>query len=237
MDRNTTISVVMPVFNEAAGVNAAIRDVRRIAGDDPVEVIVADGGPGQATLAAIEDRETVRVDCPPGRGVQMNAGAAVASGDVLLFLHADTRLPDNAFDAVRRALSGEVRAGAFKLDIDSPRPIFRVIAWFANRRTAVERIPYGDQAQFLTTELFRELGGFAEIPIMEDVELFQRIRLMALPIILLEDTVTTSARRWEEEGVLRRTLNNWLLRVRYRFGAPPERLARGYRPPAPKESR
>ena len=230
MARNTTISIVMPVFNEAGRINASIRDVRQVADDESLEIVVVDGGPGQATLAAVEDRRVIRVDSPPGRGRQI-----VASGDVLLFLHADTQLPDGAFDSIRRELGGDVRAGAFSLAIDSPRPVFRLIAWFANRRTAVERIPYGDQAQFLTAELFRELGGFAEIPIMEDVELFRRIRLMGLPIALLQDRVITSARRWEEEGLLRRTLTNWLMRLRYRFGAPPERLAEQYRPPGSKE--
>ncbi len=104
------------------------------------------------------------------------------------------------------------------------------MSWFANWRTRLERVPYGDQAQFLLAETFRDLGGFADVPIMEDVELFQRIRYRGLPISVLRATVNTSPRRWNREGVLRRTLKNWWMRVRYALGASPQELVRHYRP-------
>ena len=234
MEQNTTlgrkVSVVIPAYNEAAFINDAIHHLRQVAGNEPVEIIVADGGPGHATLDAIEDQGVVKVVSPVGRGTQLNAGAAVAAGDALLFLHADTRLPQGAVGDVRRALDTGFVAGAFSLSIDSPRLSLALVAWFANLRTRLERIPYGDQAQFIRADLFRQLGGFAAIPIMEDVEFFQRIRRRGLPIAILPGKVRTSPRRWDGEGVLRRTLTNWWLRIRYRFGASPDTLARHYRP-------
>lgn len=234
MEQNTTIgghiSVIIPVYNEMETINAAIRRLRVLSYSQPVEIIVADGGPGHETLHAIEDAGVIRVESPPGRGRQMNAGAALAAGDTLLFLHADTRLPPEAIPAIRQAVSHGVVAGAFSLSIDSPKRTLKVVAWFANLRTRLERIPYGDQAQFIRADTFRDLGGFPDIPIMEDVELFRRIRVRGLPITILPGKVQTSSRRWDNEGVLRRTLTNWWLRIRYRLGVSPEKLARHYRP-------
>ena len=234
MEQNTTIkthiSVVIPVLNELEIINATIHHVRAVAGDIPVEIIVADGGDDHMTLNEISDAHVLKVESPPGRGCQMNAGAALASGDILLFLHADTELPDGALAAVASVLTEGAVAGAFRLSIDSPKPVYKVVAWFANLRSRLERVPYGDQAQFIRADIFRDLGGFAEIPIMEDVELFRRLRSKGLPIVLLPGRVKTSSRRWDNEGVLRRTLANWWLRLRYRFGVSPETLAHHYRP-------
>lgn len=234
MEQNTTsgthISVVIPVYNEADRINETVRHVWKIAGGQPVEIIVVDGGPGHSTLKAITSPDVIKVESRPGRGIQMNVGAAVATGDILLFLHADTALPHNALNSIRRALAGRAQAGAFSLSIDSPRAALACVAFFANMRSRIERIPYGDQAQFIPTSLFRDMGGYAGIPIMEDVELFLRIRLEGLPIVILRDKVKTSPRRWESEGILRRTLKNWRLRFLYRFGASPESLHKDYRP-------
>lgn len=234
MEQNTTsetkVSVVIPVYNEAATINETIRHIHDIAGAESVEIIVADGEPGFATVAAIEDDSVVRVESSPGRGPQMNSGAVMATGDILLFLHADTRLPDNAFSSIRRTLAGRAVAGAFSLSINSLRTSLALVACVANWRSRLERIPYGDQAQFISVDLFRELGGFAQIPIMEDVELFRRIRKAGLPIAILRGKVKTSPRRWEHEGVLRRTLTNWWLRLRYGLGATPQSLQHSYRP-------
>lgn len=233
MGQNTTtkpdISVIIPVYNEMATINRALSHLRAIAGSQSVEIIVSDGGPGHLTLKAIDDPQIVRVTSPPGRGRQLNAGAAVARGDILLFLHADTRLPDGAMQAIQTTVEAG-SSGAFSLSIDSPSPALAVIAWCANLRTRLERVPYGDQAQFMSAEVFRTLGGFADIPIMEDVELFKRIRIQGLPITILPGKVTTSSRRWDNEGVLRRTLTNWWLRTRYAFGAAPATLVAHYRP-------
>lgn len=243
MSRNTTakshipvrphISVVIPVYNEMAGINETLHLIRERA-HHPVEIVVADGGPDHGTLAVIDDPTVVAVKSPPGRGTQMNAGAAAAGGDILLFLHADTVLPDKWVDSVCGALAGRAVAGAFSLSIDSPNPWLGLVAFFANWRSRLERIPYGDQAQFMVADVFRELGGYGDMPIMEDVELFRRIRGRGLPIALLHARVVTSPRRWENEGILRRTLINWWLRIRYGFGAAPDSLAHHYRPHGPK---
>ncbi len=226
-----SISVIIPVFGESAIISRTVRQVRASAPGREVEIVVADGGPGHGTLAALDESDVIGVRCPPGRGVQMNAGAAVAGGEVLLFLHADTQLHDNWPDAVDRALDGgRVRAGAFSLAIDSPRVSLAMVARFANLRSRFERVPYGDQAPFLDAGLFRELGGFAPIPIMEDVDLFKRLKQRGEPIAILKEPVLTSPRRWERDGVARRTLGNWRLRLRYALGAAPEDLARSYRP-------
>jgi rSAM/selenodomain-associated transferase 2 len=224
------ISIIVPVFNEGEIINDLVGHVKGFSKEEPVEIIVADGGPGHKTLAVIDDPCVIRVKSLAGRGTQMNSGAAMASGDILVFLHADTRLPQGALNSIRRALAGSVRAGAFSLSIESARWSLAVIAYFANVRSRVERVPYGDQGQFMTADLFREVCGFADISIMEDVELFCRIRRMGLPIVILHDMVLTSPRRWEAEGILRRTLTNWWLRIRYRFGVSPEKLKRQYRP-------
>jgi rSAM/selenodomain-associated transferase 2 len=228
-----SISVIIPAYGESAIINRTVRQVRASAVGRKVEIVVADGGPGHATLAALNEPDVIGVRCPSGRGVQMNAGAAVAEGGALLFLHADTRLPEGWPEAVDRALDRDgdrVRAGAFSLAIDSPRPTLSVVAAFANLRSRFERVPYGDQAPFLDAGLFRELGGFAPIPIMEDVELFSRLRRRGEPVVILRERVLTSPRRWERDGVVRRTLGNWRLRLRYALGASPEDLARSYRP-------
>lgn len=234
MTRNTTfadhISVIIPVYGEAGIVNGAVDRLRARVGSEPVEIVVADGGPGHATLAALADNSVVRVRCPAGRAVQMNAGAAVASGRVLLFLHADTRLPDDWPGLIRGALGNGVRAGAFSLGFDSDRPAMKAVAFFANLRTRLERVPYGDQAPFAEAALFREMGGYAGIPIMEDVDFFVRLKRRGERIRLLRERAVTSPRRYEADGVFRRVFRNWLLRLRYGLGTPPHRLAREYRP-------
>jgi len=223
------ISVIIPVFGEMAVINDTVRRVRETAGE-PVEIVVSDGGPGHDTLAVIEDPDVVRVRSRSGRGIQMNTGAAEASGGILLFLHADTLLPDGWAAVVRAGLADTFRAGAFSLAFDSSRVSLSVVAFFANLRTCWERIPYGDQVHFITADFFGEMNGYAAIPIMEDVELFLRIRQRGERIALLREHALTSPRRFEADGVLRRVLSNWRLRLRFGFGASPSDLVREYRP-------
>ncbi|WP_051384275.1 TIGR04283 family arsenosugar biosynthesis glycosyltransferase [Nitratidesulfovibrio termitidis] len=202
------------------------------------------------------------VAAPRGRARQMNAGAAVARGQVLLFLHADTRLPDGAFPAVLRALGvggtggaggGEARyaddaascaadgvpgAGAFTLSIDAPGAWFRVVETLGNLRNRLTRTPYGDQAQFFRAGVFRSLGGYPDLPLMEDVEIMRRLRRQHRqhcrhradqPLALLDLRAVTSARRWRDEGAVRCTLRNVCLRLLYALGVPAQILARWYR--------
>jgi rSAM/selenodomain-associated transferase 2 len=229
-NRESRISVIIPVFQEQAVINETIEAIRSLRGGETAEIIVVDGEPGRETLAAIRDAAVRKVPSEKGRGGQLNRGAAIATGDVLLFLHADTVLPPAAFEMIAGAMRDEgCVGGAFDLRIDSPRAGFRAIETVANHRSRLTRIPYGDQAIFLRASAFRTLGGFREIPIMEDVDLMRRIKRNDWRIFIFRAPVTTSARRWEKEGMVFGTLRNWLLMALYLCGVAPERLARFYR--------
>ena len=188
-----------------------------------------DGGSTDATAAIAARFPQVRLLASPrGRARQMNAGARAARGDVLLFLHADTLLPDGALAAVEAAVGDPgVVAGRFDVRFDNPRPVFRMIAWFMNPRSRWSGISTGDQAIFVRREVFEALGGYPDMPLMEDVELCRRLkrrgRLAALRL-----RVTTSARKWEREGAVRTILLMWALRLLYMVGVPPARLHRWY---------
>jgi rSAM/selenodomain-associated transferase 2 len=161
----------------------------------------------------------------------MNAGAAVAAGEILIFLHADTRLPQRALALIDEALARETTiGGAFDLRIDSRRPIVKVIARIASLRSRLTRIPYGDQAIFIRRDRFDRLGGYPEIPLMEDVALMRGIKRAGKMIVFIPEPVTTSARRWEQEGVLYATLRNWLLLSAYLLGVAPDKLTKYYKP-------
>lgn len=222
------LSIVIPTLNEAAGIAAALADLAplRAAG---CEVIVADGGSGDATAnlaAPLCDRI---VAAPRGRAAQMNAGAAAAQGDALLFLHADTRLPPDALSAIGAALAGGgVRWGRFDVRLDGSHPLLWVIERMMNLRSRLTAVATGDQALFMTRSAFEAAGGFAPIPLMEDVAISKTLRRFARPACLTQH-VTTSARRWETRGVWRTMFLMWRLRLAYFLGASPEALARRYR--------
>ncbi|MEI7671298.1 MAG: TIGR04283 family arsenosugar biosynthesis glycosyltransferase [Deltaproteobacteria bacterium] len=224
------VSVIIPVFCESTIINESIEAVRLLKGGDAAEIIVVDGQAEAETVAAIRDSTVQKLCSEKGRGRQLNRGAASAKGDVLLFLHADTILPTAAFERLAEAMRDEsCVGGAFSLRIDSPRAAFRVIETVANLRSRLMKIPYGDQAIFIRTSCYWRLGGFREIPIMEDVDFMRRIKRNAGKIIISPEPVITSARRWEKEGILFGTLRNWLLVILYLCGVAPERLARFYR--------
>lgn len=222
-------SVVIPVLNEAHHINSVISHLRMQNGSDDREIIVVDGDPAGETINAIEDSRTVKLTAPKGRGRQMNAGAAVAKGQILFFLHADTYLPPNAFGKVSKVLENQrYVAGAFDLGIDSDNFFIKAIALRARIRSRLTRVPYGDQTMFIRKEYFNEIGRFKEIPIMEDVDLMCRIRKRRDKIFILPDRTKTSARRWEHEGILYATLRNAVLVNLFRLGVSPHTLARYY---------
>lgn len=226
--RRRVISIIIPVYHEASRINRLLRSLSVF---PDAELIVVDGAPEQDTATAIESGRVLRLASPPGRGIQMNLGAARATGEILLFLHADTILPDQAPHLIRRALRDpRISGGAFSLRYASSRPGLALIAMLANIRSAWTRAPYGDQAIFLRAEVFRSLGGFAEIPIMEDLEFMTRLRQSGHAIHILRTPVQTSARRQDREGLVRCTARNLLLRLLYHLGLSPARLARLYRP-------
>lgn len=225
-ESRAVISVIIPTLNEAANIASTIQSARSGEG---VEVIVVDGGSTDATAAIARDLGVCLVESFPGRALQMNAAARRAGGDIFLFLHADTRLPKGYARAVRRTLRLPfVSAGAFSLLIDAHRPSIRFVAYWANWRSRVLGTPYGDQAIFLSAETFRAIGGYPELPIMEDFELIRRLSRRG-KVVTVPHGVTTSARRWVNLGVLRTTLLNQLIVVSYLLGVSPLRLARWYR--------
>ena len=223
----TRLSIVMPVLDEAAGITQALQALAplRAAGH---ELIVVDGGSSDGTAALAMPGADQIVTSPRGRARQMNAGALRAQGDVLLFLHADTLLPEGAAQAVQRALAGGRRWGRFDVRISGSSGWLRVIAALMNTRSRITGIATGDQALFVERRLFNESGGYADQPLMEDIELSRRLRAVGLPACLRE-RVLTSGRRWESRGVWRTIWLMWCLRWRYWRGASPEALARAYK--------
>lgn len=227
MTNSCPVTVVVPVWREAATIESTLQHLAplRQAGG---EVLVADGGSDDATarLAAPWcDRVLV---CGRGRAVQMNAAAAVARGEVLLFLHADTRLPVAAMDHLRAFLASKRAWGRFDVRLSGRRPMFRVIAWFMNRRSRLTGIATGDQALFVRRPVFEALKGYRPIPLMEDVELSKRLKTVSPPYCVA-DPVVTDSRRWEQFGPWRTIWLMWRLRWRYWRGESPESLAREYR--------
>lgn len=225
-------SVIIPVLGEAGRINALVDHVRMVGYGLSLEIIVADGDPAGSTLTALDREGILGLTAPRGRASQANAGAAVATGDHLLFLHADTRLPSGAFADAAAILEAGAAAGAFSLSIRSKSPWLRLIAAGATLRSRCFSLPYGDQAQFLRRDLFLALGGYPDIPIMEDVALMRTISRAGGKIVVLPRHVTTSARRWEAEGIWRTTARNLTLLALFSLGVPPARLARYY-PPMP----
>lgn len=219
------LSVVLPVLNEAQTITATLVRLRR----PEVEIIVADGGSSDDTVALAKPLCDRVVAAPRGRALQMNAGAASANGDVLLFLHADTRLPDAAVTTIIDAIGAGAAWGRFDVRIEGQHPLLGLIARMMNLRSRLTGIATGDQAIFCSRALFDSLGGYAPIALMEDIDFSRRARTIATPTCLTT-RVTTSGRRWEKHGVLRTVLLMWHLRMRYFFGADPQDLALAYRP-------
>ncbi len=224
------ISVVVPVYQEQATIQAFLNHLHQVFSGAEHEIIVVDGSPGRETLSSLHDPCITALCSAPGRSTQMNCGASMAQGEILLFVHADTWLPINAPGLIIQALEQEkIVAGAFSLSIDSCDPFLRIIAWVANLRTSWTRVPYGDQAIFIRKDIFKKIGMFPDIPLMEDLELMSRVKNRDWRIKILPEKVLTSPRRWGQEGRLVCTLRNWALRVLYHCGIPAEKLAAYYK--------
>lgn len=222
------LSIIIPVLDEAASIEvrlAALTGLRRAG----CEVIVVDGGSSDDTCETAAPLCDLLIRSERGRAVQMNAGAARARTGLLLFLHADTALPNGALDAIEAATRGTSLAwGHFDVSLDSPRRTLRLVAAMMNLRSRVSGIATGDQALFMTRETYQQVNGFAPIALMEDVEISKRLKRLARPHCL-GLKVTTSARRWESRGVWRTIFLMWRLRLAFFFGASPDALARRYR--------
>ena len=221
------LSIIIPVLNEAASIAAALGALAPFRARG-AEVIVVDGGSRDGTAEMARPLADRVVSAPRGRGSQMDAGAAVARGDVLLFLHADTRLPGDADLLIQAALEKSGRVwGRFDVTIAGQSPLLRVVAASMNLRSRLTGIATGDQAMFVRREAFAQAGGFPDIALMEDIVLSQRLKRIGRPACLAA-RVVTSGRRWEQHGVVRTILTMWRLRLAFFFGAEPARLARQY---------
>jgi rSAM/selenodomain-associated transferase 2 len=222
----TRISIIIPVLNEAANIQETMP---RLKNGSDIEIIIVDGGSQDKTVEFAR-KLGVKVICSPqsGRANQMNLGAAAATGDILLFLHADTHLPTKYLEIIKETLAHpKTIAGAFELAIDGQQKSLRLVEIMVNLRSRFCSLPYGDQAIFLKASIFQEIGGFPNLPIMEDFEFIQRLKKRG-KITIAPAKVITSGRRWQKLGVLKTTLINQLIILGYYLGISPTKLARLY---------
>ena len=223
-------SIIIPVFHEGERINEAIEYLNPLHSGQDIEIIVVDGTEEKDTLKVIQNNHIIKISTEKGRAKQMNVGASVANGEILIFLHADTELPMHAFQRIQSLIERkEYVGGAFDLGIKSDKFIFKVIGTLSSLRSRLNRIPFGDQAIFIRREYFNQIGGYKEIPLMEDVELMRRIKKSDSKIWIFHDRVMTSPRRWEKEGVIYCTLRNWTLQTLYFLGISPHKLANFYK--------
>ena len=221
------LAIVIPTLDE----EPSLRRTLPLALAAADEVVVSDGGSTDGTLEVARSLGVRTVSGPPGRGGQLNRGAAEVNADVLLFLHADTTLPGEACREVREAVADGKAGGAFLVRFDMDSPKMRLGGWLASLRTRLTCLPLGDQAQWVTRDAFRELGGYRDWPILEDVDFARRLkrRYGRRRLALIERPVITAARRYVEQGSLRTISTNWLIWLLYLLGVPPRRLARLYK--------
>jgi rSAM/selenodomain-associated transferase 2 len=221
------LSIVIPALNESANI------VRTLMALQPLrqgghEVILVDGGSTDDTVALAEGLVDQVLTGVRGRGRQMNLGARHAWGDTLLFLHADTFIPYDLIPQISHALASH-QWGFFRVRLSGRHPVLRMVAWLMNLRSCLSGIGTGDQALFVTKRLFQASGGYADIPLMEDIELCKRLKSTGRPACI-RSPVTTSSRRWEENGIVKTVWLMWRLRWAYFFGADPAELVKRYYP-------
>jgi rSAM/selenodomain-associated transferase 2 len=226
------LTIVVPVLDEAAIIVDALQALAPLRARG-AEVIVVDGGSSDGTPRLAQRFAERVIVAPRGRGAPMNAGAALGSGDALLFLHADTALPENADRLIADALA--FRAwGRFDLRIAGRHPLLAVVARMINWRSRLTGIATGDQAIFVRRQAFLSVGGFPDYPLMEDIAISRRLKALCRPFCI-GVPVVTSGRRWEHYGVLRTIILMWRLRLAYFLGVAPARLASRYGPPSPAQ--
>jgi rSAM/selenodomain-associated transferase 2 len=220
-------SIIMPVLNEEAVLEHQLSNLVCQISHHDCELLIVDGGSTDRTIE-IAQRFSRVISSPRGRAAQMNTGADVATGEVLLFLHADTLLPDDAFSAIEHTLKAqEVIGGAFRICFNCDQWPYRLVAFTTNLRSRIRKIFTGDQAYFVRSVSFKAIGGFPDQPLMEDLEIITRLRKIG-KVVLLPQYVTTSARRHEKIGLIRSVLSMWYLRTLYKFGTSPTKLHHMY---------
>ena len=221
------LSIIVPCLNEAQGIGDALTALAPLRARG-AEVIVVDGGSSDGTVARASPHADCVIGAPRGRASQMNAGVARARGEILLFLHADTLLPEAADALVVDGLNRSRRGwGRFDVAISGGHPLLRVVAWLMNARSRLTGIATGDQAIFVTRSLFTAAGGYPDIALMEDIALCKRLKRYGAPLCVRHRLIA-SGRRWEKHGVVRTILLMWRLRLAYWLGADPGKLAVRY---------
>lgn len=221
------LSIIIPTWNEEGVIASTLAELDMLK-NQAVEIIVVDGGSSDRTVEiakGIADRVLIK---PTGRAIQMNHGANMARGEYLLFLHADTRMPSNSFEILKKYFEQNCIWGRFDLRLSGRNRLFRIVEFCINLRSRLSGVATGDQAMFVNRAIFHDLGGFPEIAIMEDIALSKKLIELSPPVCLREKVITSS-RRWEQHGIGRTILLMWVLRLLYFFGVSPERLARWYR--------
>lgn len=220
-----TVSIVIPALNEAASIRDTLTPLQAFRRQGH-EIIVVDGGSRDGTIALATPLCDRLLESTPGRARQMNAGAAVAGGDSLWFLHADTLVPENAIGQIQQALQRS-GWGRFDVRLSGGHPLLRLVEGLMNRRSRLTGVATGDQGIFIRRDLFQHVGGYPDLPLMEDIALCKTLRKLARPACLTSRLITSS-RRWESRGVLRTIVLMWLLRAGYWLGVSPARLAAAY---------
>lgn len=220
------LSIIIPALNEVESIAATLTPLQPLRAQGH-EVILCDGGSSDATVALAQPLVDLVVTSERGRAIQMNSGATMASGDVLLFLHADTQLPESAAALIEAALQNRTW-GRFDVRLSGGHWLLRIVESLMNRRSRLTGICTGDQAIFIRQGLFRAVGGFPEIPLMEDIAFSKALQPQSRPACITMPVITSS-RRWEQHGILRTILLMWWLRLRYFCGADPQQLAEIYR--------
>jgi rSAM/selenodomain-associated transferase 2 len=220
------ISIIIPILNEEKNISIALENIERLDGEK--EVIVVDGGSIDNTVDIAKKKGVMLLSSQKGRGCQMNKGAEAANGDMLLFLHADTKLPDNAILEINKVMKApESIGGRFDVGFDDDRFVFKLIAFLMNWRSRLTGIFTGDQAVFIRKNIFKDIGGYLEIPLMEDIALSKKMKKRG-KTACINDCIITSARKWKEEGIIKTILLMWFLRLLYFFKISPIFLSRIY---------
>jgi len=220
------LSIIIPALNEAGCIRDILQQLQALRAQGH-EVILVDGGSCDETITLAHTRVDQLLPAPAGRALQMNVGAQAASGQVFWFLHADTRVPNKAAHLIIEAVQHAGSWGRFDVRLSGDRILLRLVERMMNWRSRVTGVVSGDQGMFVSRELFERVGGFAELPLMEDIDLSRRLKREQRPVCL-RDTLITSSRRWEQQGILRTIVLMWYLRLAYFLGVSPARLALRY---------